>query len=139
MSGADWANATALFNIARMLRHLISGLLAIGSVALISGCTPQTPPDTRVAMGTHITDVQAQFGLPDLIVDHMNGFCRAYTPKDRPATEWPADVPRTFYYLDRDMEVSFVRGEATAVSHLSPDERQVIAGQLNPGGHHAAQ
>jgi len=122
-----------------MLRLFISLTLLLGSITLVSGCTPQPPPDTRVAMGTRITDVQAQFGLPDLIVDHLNGFCRAYTPKDRPATEWPADVPRTFYYLDRDMEVSFVRGEATGVSHISPDERQIIEGQLNPGGHRAAQ
>ena len=77
-----------------------------------------------IRRGTGITVVQADLGLPDVISDESGDFTRLYTPQNRPASEWPSSAPRTFYYLGRDLQITFVNGKATKASRIDPGLRE---------------
>ena len=77
--------------------------------------------ESGIRRGTSITDVQADFGLPDVISDASVDELRLYVPAKRPAYEWPADAPRTFYYLERNLAVESVSGNAVYAGSIDAD------------------
>lgn len=116
-----------------MSRQLVTLALLL-SAAGCCGREPLGPPDFgkrpgtpqfngAVRPGTPITHVQLEYGLPDVISDTSGDLARSYAPSSRPAEEWPAEAPRTFYYLDRDLAVTFVLGRATAAGPIEPGLR----------------
>ena len=74
--------------------------------------------------GTPITQVQAEYALPDVISDESGDLQRFYVPSRRPPWEWPAEAARTFYYLDRDLAVKFVRGKAVSATSIGKELRE---------------
>jgi hypothetical protein len=97
--------------------------LIVAALLLLTGCTLG---DTAIRRGTPITHIQADFGHPDAISDRSGSDDVTYLPHNRPAYEWPADSPRTFYYLDRDLQVTFIHGKATDASAIAPWGRDRI-------------
>jgi hypothetical protein len=93
-------------------------------VVAISGCAAESADGIR--KGTPITHVQADHGLPDVICDTSGDQARYYVPTDRPKDEWPADAPRTFYYLKQDLAVTFVLGKATNVAPIEAELRSAV-------------
>jgi hypothetical protein len=89
----------------------------LGSCAGNSGAIPR---------GTPITHVQLDYGLPDAISDESGSETRYYVPTKRPEHEWPADAPRTFYYLDRDLAVTFVCGETVRSEPIDAEVREQV-------------
>jgi hypothetical protein len=51
---------------------------------------------------------------------------RFYLPTHRPEYEWPADAPRTFFYLDRDLAVTFVSGKAVSFAPIDAEVREQV-------------
>jgi len=99
----------------------------VGSVLLVlpvAGCTLGHGVPAREP----ITHVQADWGRPDVISDESGDLARFYAPTSRPADEWPPEVPRTFWYLDRSVAVTFVRGRAVAARAIRDDERSFLVG-----------
>lgn len=99
---------------------------------IANGCTLS---DTGIVKGTPITHVQADLGLPDVIGDRSGDRGRFYTPYNRPTYEWPADAPRTFYYLDRDLQITFVNGRAVAASGIDKEEWATVQRVLDKQPH----
>lgn len=121
-----------------MIRRVIAGrsiplsLLACTPAVLVGGCTLG---DSGLRRGTPITYVQADFGLPDVISDRSGDQARFYLPTSRPAEEWPADAPRTFYYLKRNVAVTFVLGRAVRAGPIEGQLReQVLLPLVQRGG-----
>lgn len=81
---------------------------------------------TGIRPGTPITQVQADCGRPDAISDAAGDQTRFYRPTDRPEYEWSADALRTFYYLGRDLAVTFVLGRAVRAGPIDPELRDVV-------------
>ena len=98
-------------------------LLVLTVLLLLVGCSLG---DSGIRYGTPITSVQADLGLPDVISDESGDQRRFYLPVKRPKHEWPADAPRTFYYLDRDIQVVFVNGKAVRATKIEPGIRERI-------------
>lgn len=76
--------------------------------------------------GAAITQVQLDCGEPDVISDRSGDQKRFYVPENRPSSEWPAEAPRTFYYLDQDVFVTFVHGKAVREGVIPPAVRETI-------------
>jgi hypothetical protein len=79
-----------------------------------------------VRVGEPMTHVQADLGRPDVISDSSGDEVIFYTPYNRPPDEWPWSAPRTFYYLGRDLEVTFERGRVTSVQGISASRRKML-------------
>ena len=92
-------------------------------VPLIAGCSGGT---VGIRRGTPITHVQRDHGLPDVISDRSGDQVRYYVPADRPEHEWPPDAPRTFYYVDRDLAVTFVSGRTVQSEVIDSDLKHRI-------------
>ena len=92
--------------------------LVVVTLASLAGCVSNDADS--------ITDVQADLGLPDAISDSSGDQQRFYSPHDRPAYEWPADSPRTFYYLYHDLQVSFTLGRVVEQSQTEPSTRRIV-------------
>ena len=62
---------------------------------------------------------------------------RFYVPTNRPESEWPADAPRTFYYIDQDLAVTFIVGKAVRSEPIEPELRDQVLLPLtrNAAGH----
>ena len=88
---------------------------------LLDGCATV---ESGVRHGTPITHVQADYGEPDVISDQSGDLERFYVPAQRPKEEWPWHAPRTFYYLDRDLAVTFVRGKAVRATKIDAETRE---------------
>lgn len=93
--------------------------------------------DGSLRRGTRITDVQAEYGLPDVIVDVSGDERRFYVPTRRPEHEWPADAPRTFYYLGRNVAVTFVSGKAVRAEPIDRELRDAVLAPLVQRQEHA--
>jgi hypothetical protein len=93
------------------------------ALALLGGCS-QAEIGGGVRRGTPITHVQLDYGEPDVISDRSGDLERFYVPTHRPSAEWPWDAPRTFYYLDRNLSVTFARGKAVRTTAISPRTRE---------------
>ena len=104
-----------------------AGVILACTFAVSGGCAAD---HAAVRRGTPITHVQAEYGLPDVIADRSGDQARFYVPARRPQAEWPADAPRTFYYLERDLAVTFVSGKAVRPSR--PIDRQLRDQALLP-------
>jgi hypothetical protein len=91
--------------------------------ALLVGCSEQ---GGGVRRGTPITHVQLDYGVPDVISDESGDQVRYYVPAHRPESEWPADAPRTFYYLDRGLAVTFVSGRAVSSAPIDAEVRELV-------------
>jgi hypothetical protein len=89
-----------------------------------------------IRRGTPITHVQLDYGLPDVISDSSGDETRYYVPTNRPEYEWPADAPRTFYYLERGLAVTFVSGKTVTAEPIDADlrERVLLPLVLRHGG-----
>lgn len=93
------------------------------SLCIVSGCVEQGKGmDNVIPLGTSITEVQYEYGIPDLIIDRSGDLSRFYAPTSRPVEEWPWESRRSFVYLDRKLLVAFVNGRAIDVHPLSADE-----------------
>ena len=79
------------------------------------GCTTSRPS---------ITVVQFQLGTPDAISDRSGDLERYYSPYSRPIEEWPANAPRTFYYLKEDLMITFVGGREVSRSRIPTETRR---------------
>ncbi len=101
------------------MRSVISMLLVS---AVLSGCSIR---ESGIRQWTSITDVQLELGEPDVISDSSGDLTRFYVPTNRPKEQWPRDAPRTFYYLDRNLAVTFERGEAVRAEAIDPETRRV--------------
>lgn len=116
----------------KMLTHhrsiKLSSLLVLA--VIIPGCTTLSAQRNTIPRGTQITEVQLEFGLPDVISDESGDLARFYTPGDRPKYEWPAEAPRTFYYIDRNLEVVFVRGARVRTGDISAERMQTLTRML---------
>jgi hypothetical protein len=99
-------------------------LIIACAVIFVSGCAADGTAGVR--RGTPITHVQAEFGLPDVIADSSGDQERYYVPSHRPEDEWPADAPRTFFYLDRGLAVTFVSGKAVGAEPIDADLRERV-------------
>ena len=99
-------------------------ILVSCTAALLVGCSGGGGNGIR--RGTPITHVQLDYGLPDVISDRSGDLKRFYVPTDRPEYEWPADAPRTFYYLDRDLAVTFVSGKAVRSEAIDAGLRERV-------------
>lgn len=73
-----------------------------------------------------ITEVQLDYGLPDAISDESASEVRLYSPWQRPVMEWPADAPRTFHYIERDLSITFVLGREMNRGPLDPEWTRYI-------------
>src|SRR5689334_1401932 len=92
--------------------------LVILSCALsMAGCVDRRPT---------ITQVQLWYGRPDMISDESGDLMRSYLPNHRPEEEWPAEAPRTFYYLNQNIAVTFVNGREVSRSKLNSEMRKQI-------------
>jgi hypothetical protein len=104
-------------------------LVMLGCVAAmlvaVAGCS--SAGHARIRRGTPITLVQRDVGVPDVIADESGDQKRYYVPAKRPPEEWPADAPRTFYYLDRNLAVTFVLGKAVKSEPIRPEQRERLA------------
>jgi len=93
---------------------------------LLAGCgTPEKHTDGP-ANGTPITHVQLDLGMPDAISDRSGDRGRFYTPTNRPAAEWPWEAPRSFYYLDRRLVVTFVKGKSVDSREMTDAETAMV-------------
>jgi hypothetical protein len=101
-----------------------SRYVIVAVVVFVSGCA--TNDTGGVRRGTPITRVQADYGLPDVIADRSGDQKRYYLPAHRPEDEWPADAPRTFYYLERGLAVTFVNGKAVGAEPIDADLREGV-------------
>ncbi|MEX0654003.1 MAG: hypothetical protein WD534_16660 [Phycisphaeraceae bacterium] len=99
------------------------GFTIVTTCLLLTACSLG---DSGIRYGEQITVVQHAFGLPDVISDRSGDLERLYTPQNRPPQQWPASAPRSFYYLDRDLAVTFVHGKARSASRITPDRRETI-------------
>jgi len=95
----------------------------LAGVVAVLGCSSES---AGIRRGTPITHVQLEYGVPDVISDESGDVERYYVPTKRPEHEWPADAPRTFYYLDRDMSVTFVSGKAVSSRPIRPEVREQV-------------
>ncbi len=102
----------------RTLRLLVIAALC----ALLVGCG--TASGKGIRRGTPITDVQLDYGFPDVISDQSGDRARYYLTTDRPAAEWPADAPRTFYYIERNLAITFVCGKVIRATPIEPELRE---------------
>jgi hypothetical protein len=93
-------------------------------VVLPTGCASDDTGGAR--RGTPIAHVEADYGPPDVIGDRSGDQKRYYVPAHRPEEEWPADAPRTFYYLDRGLAVTFVSGKAVGAGPIDADLREGV-------------
>ncbi len=91
--------------------------------ALLVGCSVD---GGGVRRGTPITHVQLDYGVPDVISDESGDEKRFYVPTNRPEYQWPADAPRTFYYLNRNLAVTFVLGKAVRSAPIGAEEREHV-------------
>jgi hypothetical protein len=98
------------------------------AVMLLAGCAANDTAGIR--RGTPITHVQTDYGIPDVIADRSGDQKRYYVPSHRPESEWPADAPRTFYYLDRGLAVTFVSGKAVGAEPINADFRERVLSPL---------
>jgi hypothetical protein len=90
---------------------------------LLAGCAPS---GGGIGRGTPITQVQLEYGTPDVFSDVSGDEGRDYVPTNRPEEEWPWSAPRTFYYLDRDFAVTFVRGRVEHARPIDPGLREHV-------------
>jgi hypothetical protein len=51
---------------------------------------------------------------------------RFFVPHDPPEHEWPRDARRTFYYLDRDLAVTFERGRVVKTGPIDRRRRDDV-------------
>jgi hypothetical protein len=100
-----------------------STTILVCTLAILVGCSAD---GNGIHRGTPITHVQLDYGLPDVIADRSGDLKRYYVPSDRPESEWPTDAPRTFYYLERNLEVTFVSGRAIRSGPIDTEEREHI-------------
>ena len=91
-------------------------------LVVVAGCSLG---NTGIRRGTPITHIQANFGEPDVVSDSSGDLTRFYVPTNRPMEEWPSDAPRTFYYLERNLSVSFERRKAARAEAIDPATRRV--------------
>jgi len=98
-------------------------LITLCTLLSQSGCATLAP---GIRYGTPITHVQMDYGMPDVISDVSGSDGRFYVPADRPEYEWPADAPRTFYYLDRGLAITFVSGKAVSAEKIDPETREIF-------------
>jgi hypothetical protein len=96
--------------------------IAVCTFVLLAGCAPSGGG----IRGTPITQVQLEYGTPDVISDVSGDEGRYYVPTNRPEEEWPWGAPRTFYYLDRHLAVTFVRGRVEHVRPIDPGLREHV-------------
>jgi hypothetical protein len=106
-----------------VIPHMPALILIVAFAVAASGCSVR---ESVVRRGTAITVVQRDVGVPDVIEDVSGDTGRQYVPTNRPAEEWPSDAPRTFYYLDRNLAVTFVRGRAVRTTTISDEQRQQL-------------
>lgn len=95
---------------------MMTRFLVILLLSSLPACASTSPPHiepTGFAIGRGITQVQTEHGLPDVISDRSGDQERFYPATDRPEYEWPADAPRTFYYLRQNVQATFVLGRLT--------------------------
>lgn len=92
-----------------------------GVLLFLAGCSNES-----IRRGTPITHVQFDYGLPDVISDRSGDLERFYVPSKRPEEEWPADAPRTFYYVQRNLTVTFVSGKVVKTSSIDPQRREEV-------------
>jgi hypothetical protein len=88
---------------------------------MLGGCSLD---GSGLRWGTPITSLQADYGEPNVISDSSGDLTRFYVPTNRPREEWPWDAPRTFYYLDRNFAVTFVRGKAVRAGAIDAATRE---------------
>lgn len=93
------------------------------NIALLIGCAGK---HNTIPRDTPITRVQLDLGIPDAISDESGSEQRLYVPKERPESEWPAEAPRTFFYLDRDLAVTFVLGKSIGAGPINPQFREHV-------------
>lgn len=98
-------------------------LLVIAAMLLMFGCSLG---DSGIGYRTPITHIQLDFGLPDVISDSSGDLARFYVPSDRPESEWPANAPRTFYYIERNLQVVFINGKAVKAHDIESDLRESV-------------
>jgi len=91
------------------------------ATAVLCGCSLG---ESGIRRGTPITHVQLDRGRPDVISDSSGDLTRFYVPTNRPEAEWPWDAPRTFYYLDRNLAVTFERGKAVRAETIDAEMRE---------------
>ena len=90
-------------------------------LVLLGGCTLG---GSGVRRGTPVTQVQARYGAPDVISEGSGDLTRFSVPTNRSKEEWPWDAPRTFYYLDRGLAVTFTRGKAVRAEGIDHATRE---------------
>jgi hypothetical protein len=103
-------------------------LLTLLCIAVsLSGCSLG---ESGVQSGTPITRIIEQYGEPDVISERSGDLIRYYTPEQPVEYAWPAEAPKTLYYLDRDIAIKFVLGSAKKVEKITPDERKRLVDLL---------
>jgi hypothetical protein len=112
-------DARANYYVISPMRFLVSMLLVS---TLVSGCSLG---ESGIRRGTPITHVQLDLGEPDVISDSSGDQTRFYVPMNRPKEEWPWDAPRTFYYLDRNLAVTFECGKAVGAETINAETRRL--------------
>src|SRR5687768_14996621 len=105
----------------RVIPHMRSAISLLVISTLLGGCSPG---ERGIRRGTPITHVQSDFGEPDVISDSSGDLTRFYVPTNRPREEWPWEAPRTFYYLDRNLAVTFERGKAVRAEAIDAETRE---------------
>jgi hypothetical protein len=94
-------------------------------VSCLFGCTVSRPS---------ITEVQFRLGTPDVISDRSGDQERFYSPYCRPVAEWPADAPRAFYYLSRDLMITFVGGREVSRVEIPSELRSGVLQRVGEVG-----
>ena len=108
------------------MRPAGSVLLIVVAVVLVVGGGGCALGESGIRRGAAIAQVQGELGPPDVISDRSGDLARYYVPARRPPEEWPSDAPRTLYYLERDLALTFVRGRAVRAEAIPDETREVV-------------
>ncbi|HZN63667.1 MAG TPA: hypothetical protein VFB66_00070 [Tepidisphaeraceae bacterium] len=92
-------------------------------LAFSAGCAAG---DGAVWKDMSVSRVRAELGRPDVIGEESGDEARFYVPHNPPEHAWPAGAVRTFYYLDRNVAVTFERGRVVSTAPIDPRRRQSV-------------
>ena len=100
--------------------------LAIVLRAVAAGCAAD---GVTVRKGMRYSEVRGQCGAPDVISERAGDEERFFVPEDAPGIRrgygWAADT-LTYYYLERDLAVTFASGRVVRTARIDPRRRDGV-------------
>lgn len=103
------------------MRNLLAILTLLTLAMFPCGCSrgPDSP-----AVGMSMEQAADILGVPDLIEEHSGDRFRLYRSSQTPEYTWPLLDERTDYYLEQDIQVTFIDRKLTAYGPIDPEVRR---------------